>query len=77
MLVIPATQEAEIRRIWVQSQPQANSMGDPISKILITRKKGLMEWFTWQIRELLFFLFLVGLGFELRASRLQSSFSAT
>jgi hypothetical protein len=31
--VILATQEAEIRRITVQSQPQANNLGDPILKI--------------------------------------------
>jgi hypothetical protein len=36
MPVILATQEAEIRRIMVQSQPQANSLGAPISKINIT-----------------------------------------
>jgi hypothetical protein len=30
--VILATQEAEIRRITVQSQPRANSSQDPISK---------------------------------------------
>jgi hypothetical protein len=30
--VIPATQEGEIRRIMVQSQPWANSSRDPISK---------------------------------------------
>jgi predicted component of type VI protein secretion system len=38
MLVILATQEAEIRKIVVQSQPQANSIRDPISKILNTKK---------------------------------------
>jgi hypothetical protein len=31
------------QHITVQSQPQANSMRDPISKIPITRK-GLAEW---------------------------------
>jgi hypothetical protein len=30
--LILATQEAEIREITVQSQPWANSSGDPISK---------------------------------------------
>jgi hypothetical protein len=30
--VIPATQEAEIRRIVVQSQPRTNSLQDPISE---------------------------------------------
>jgi hypothetical protein len=43
MPVIPATQERESRRIIVQSQPQANSLRDPILKIP-SRKKGLMEW---------------------------------
>jgi hypothetical protein len=33
MLVILATQEAQIRRIAVQSQPWANSLQDPLSKI--------------------------------------------
>jgi hypothetical protein len=32
MPVIPATQEAEIRRIDVRSQPRANSLRNPISK---------------------------------------------
>jgi hypothetical protein len=41
--VILATQEAEIRRISVQSQPRENSLQDPISKITIT-KKELVEW---------------------------------
>jgi hypothetical protein len=40
MPVILATQETGIKRITVQSQPQANSS---ISKISIT-KKGLVEW---------------------------------
>jgi hypothetical protein len=39
--VILATQEAEIRRIVVQSQPQENSSQDPISeKKKITKKKS-------------------------------------
>jgi hypothetical protein len=38
MPVIPATQKAELRRIEVQSQPQANSPWDPISKIPIIKK---------------------------------------
>jgi hypothetical protein len=38
-----ATQETEIRRITVRSQPQANSSQDPISKKHIT-KKELVEW---------------------------------
>jgi hypothetical protein len=38
--VILATQEAEIRRIAIQSQPWANNLQDPISKKPIT-KKGL------------------------------------
>jgi hypothetical protein len=36
MPVIPATQEAEIRRMVASSQPQANSLGDPILKKPIT-----------------------------------------
>jgi hypothetical protein len=42
--VILATQEAEIRRIQVQSQLWANSLEDPILKTPITKKKRLMEW---------------------------------
>jgi hypothetical protein len=38
--IIPATQEAEIRRILVRSQPGQIVPRDPISKIPIT-KKGL------------------------------------
>jgi hypothetical protein len=41
-LVILATPEAEIRRIMVQNQPQANSLQDPISKNPITKKSGGM-----------------------------------
>jgi hypothetical protein len=37
--LIPATQEAEIRRIAVQSQPQANGSQDPVSEIS-NRKKS-------------------------------------
>jgi hypothetical protein len=33
MPAILATHEAEIRKIMVQSQPQASSLQDPISKI--------------------------------------------
>jgi hypothetical protein len=33
LTVILATQKVEIRRIEVQSQPEANSLGDPISKL--------------------------------------------
>jgi hypothetical protein len=40
--VILATQEAEIRRITVQSQPRANSSQDPISKN--PSQIGLVEW---------------------------------
>jgi hypothetical protein len=36
--IILATQEAEIRRLMVQSQPQENSLQDPISKIPNTKK---------------------------------------
>jgi hypothetical protein len=42
-LVILATQEAEIRKISIGSQPQANSLGEPISKKKKkshTQKKG-------------------------------------
>jgi hypothetical protein len=38
--VILATQEAEIRRITVQSQPWANSSRDPILKKPFTKKTG-------------------------------------
>jgi hypothetical protein len=38
--IILATQEAEIRRIVVQSQPQANSSQDPISKKSLHKKAG-------------------------------------
>jgi hypothetical protein len=37
--IILATQEAEISRIVVQSQPKANSSQDPISKIPNTKKE--------------------------------------
>jgi hypothetical protein len=43
MPVILATQEADIKKIKVQSQPQANSLRDPISK-KPHHKKGLVEW---------------------------------
>jgi hypothetical protein len=36
--IILATQEAESRRIKFQSQPEANSSRDPISKISNTKK---------------------------------------
>jgi hypothetical protein len=42
MPVILSTQEAEIRRIAVQSQPGQTVWGDPISKISNT-KTGLAE----------------------------------
>jgi hypothetical protein len=38
--VIIATQEAEIRRIMVQNQSQANSLQNPILKKLITKRAG-------------------------------------
>jgi hypothetical protein len=38
--VIPTSQEAEIRRIVVQSQTRKISLGDPISKILKTNRAG-------------------------------------
>jgi hypothetical protein len=37
MPVILATQEAEIRRVTVLSQPEANSLQDPISKNPVTK----------------------------------------
>jgi hypothetical protein len=43
MPIILPTQEAEIRRISVQSQTQKNSSRDPILK-KPTQKKGLVEW---------------------------------
>jgi hypothetical protein len=43
MPVILATQEAEIRRIVVQSQPWANRLGKPYLE-KIHHKKGLVEW---------------------------------
>jgi hypothetical protein len=43
-----ATQEAEIRKIATQSQPQANISLDPISKKPITFRKGLVKWFKIQ-----------------------------
>jgi hypothetical protein len=39
MLVILATQEAEIRRIAIQSQPGQIVLQDPISKKPFTKKK--------------------------------------
>jgi hypothetical protein len=42
MPVILATQEAEIWRIIVQSQLEANSLRDPMSKTC--HKKELVEW---------------------------------
>jgi hypothetical protein len=44
--VILATQEAEIRRTEVRSQPQANSLRDSYSKTPNT-KIGLAEWLKW------------------------------
>jgi hypothetical protein len=41
--IILATQEAEIRRIAIQSQSRQVILGDPILKKSIT-KKGLAEW---------------------------------
>jgi hypothetical protein len=42
--VILATQEAEIKRITVRSQPREIGQRDPISKKPFTKKKGLVEW---------------------------------
>jgi hypothetical protein len=44
MLIILATQEGEIRRISVQSQPRQIVPGDSISKNSFTKKIGLVEW---------------------------------
>jgi hypothetical protein len=44
MPIILATQEAEIRRIEVRSQPQANSSGDPTSKTPNTYTKKKQSW---------------------------------
>jgi hypothetical protein len=41
--VIPATQEAEIRRIAVQSQPRANCLGGCTWKKPITKKSTLWD----------------------------------
>jgi hypothetical protein len=46
MPVIVATQKAQIRRIEVQRQPQANSLRSAVSKIP-NKKKGLAEWLKW------------------------------
>jgi hypothetical protein len=43
MAVVLPTQEAEIKRIMVQSQPRQIVPRDPILKKTFT-KKGLMEW---------------------------------
>jgi hypothetical protein len=40
----PSTQVAEIRRIEVPIQPQANSLRDPILGKKIQHKTGLVEW---------------------------------
>jgi hypothetical protein len=47
MPIILALQEAEIKRIEVQSQPLANNSQNPIWKILNT-KTGLVEWLKWK-----------------------------
>jgi hypothetical protein len=39
-LVILATQETEIRRIVVRSQPKVNRSQDPISKKSVTKRAG-------------------------------------
>jgi hypothetical protein len=44
--VILATQEAEIRRIEVQSQSGENSLRDPTLK-KAHHKKGLAQWLKW------------------------------
>jgi hypothetical protein len=47
MPVILATQEAEIRRIEVQSQPEANRSETVVQKPYLEKthhKKGLVEW---------------------------------
>jgi hypothetical protein len=40
MPVILASQKAKIRRITIQSQPQVNSLQDPILKKKLFRKRG-------------------------------------
>jgi hypothetical protein len=47
MPVLLATEEAEIRKITVQSQPLASNSQDPISKTPNTQEKGLAEWHKW------------------------------
>jgi hypothetical protein len=43
-LVILATQEAEIRRITVQSQPRQIVLKTVSRKYLTQKKRGLVEW---------------------------------
>jgi hypothetical protein len=40
----PSYSEAEIRKITVPSQPQANNLQDPIQKKPITKKGGGVWW---------------------------------
>jgi hypothetical protein len=42
--VILATQETEIRRVMIRSQPRANSLQDPISENKTLHKQRLAEW---------------------------------
>jgi hypothetical protein len=44
MTIIPATQEAETRRIEVPSQPGKLFLETLSKKTLHTQKKGLVEW---------------------------------
>jgi hypothetical protein len=46
MPVILATQEGEIRRMVVRSQPCANSLGNPVLKIP-NKKTGLVDRLKW------------------------------
>jgi hypothetical protein len=46
MLVILATQEAEIKRIGVQSQPRY-IVQETLSGRYLTQKRGLVKWLKW------------------------------
>jgi hypothetical protein len=45
--IILGIQQTEIRKIMVPSQPQANSLEDPILKKIHHTKNGLVEWLKW------------------------------
>jgi hypothetical protein len=46
MPVIPITQEAEIRRIEIRSQP-GQIVGETLSQSSSAQKVVLVEWFKW------------------------------